>query len=535
MRKILLASAAVLGASGGLACAQVPGGLLPNQSQGQYAAPLVGGPAAQNNNNAFGTAAPGPALQPQPGSVVIRLNGKVYTDVDLSYGTGLQTAPHTIVPAAGAASNAANYKLNPIGTDSFFRLYPGIDGLATNGMRYGAAVEIRMNVEGGNVFAVSSAPSSVPGAITTNLPSGSATSGSQSSASGVSSGQTLFVRRAFVYLGTDQLGIVRIGQADGLPGIYDATGVFTVGSWDGGIGNILNAGFQAVTPNQYLISWGWLSGNGVEYADNKIVYLSPSFFGFDFGIEYGPNQGNSFDNSATSDPYAVGPCNTASANCQSVISGTDSSRWVNRASIGGRYIGNFGSATVQGYGVWVVSGHANFDGAGGPVQAGPADLAAHPAVAGLAGGGTAATNLKYDGQNLFNGGLAATWLGITVNGDITAGRLNGSNALDPHGGVPMHAELVSASYSIGPVAFGAILGIEDSQGSADLVRTSQRHEVATAVGGVYKIAPGLNLCAEYQYVQKHQGAFNFNTNASGVSTGNDIHGQGLTFAAIVNW
>ena len=129
---------------------------------------------------------PGGAATPTPGTVVIRLNGKVYADVDLSYGTGLQTAKGTIVPASGATPNAAGYKLNPVGVASYFRLYPGIDGMATNGLRYGAAVEIRENFEGGNSFSVSSATATTPAstAITTNLPSGTATSGTNASASG---------------------------------------------------------------------------------------------------------------------------------------------------------------------------------------------------------------------------------------------------------------------------------------------------------------------------------------------------------------
>jgi hypothetical protein len=346
----------------------------------------------------------------------------------------------------------------------------------------------------------------------------------------VSSSQTLFVRRAFTYIGSDQLGIIRLGQQDGLISIYDATGVFTVGSWDGGIGNILNSGAQAATPNQYLISWGWLSGNGVEYADNKVVYLSPSFYGIDIGFEYGPNQGNSFSNSATSDPYAVGPCNTASANCINVTSGTDSSRWVNRFGFGLRFIENVGGAVLQGYGDFTLSGEAKN---GAAVLAGPTHLA------------TGAGALKYDGQRFFNGGLAATYMGFTINADVTHGRLNGSNALDPTGGVPMQAELGSISYAVGPFSVGVLGGIEDSQGTAQLVGISQRHEVALAVGGAYRIAPGINLCLEYQYVQKHQGDVNLSSGNIGPATaatigasgsaGNDIHLNGLTFATIVNW
>jgi hypothetical protein len=523
MRNILLASAAILGASGVGAFAQAP----PNQLQGQYAAPLLGGPSANNNNNAFGTAVPGASLAPAPGTVVIRLNGKVYAGVDLSYATGLSTPAGTIAAAGTAPANANGYKLNPVGIDSFLRLYPGIDGMATNGLRYGAGVEIRENFEGGNSFSVSSSPISATSVVTT-LPSGSATSGTASSASGNSSSETLFVRRAFAYIGSDQTGIVRLGQQDGLISIYDATGIFTTGSWDGGIGNINNAGVQAATPNQYLITWGWLSGNGTEYGDNKIVYLSPSFYGVDVGFEYAPNMGNSFSNSATSDPYAVGPCNVASANCINVTSGTDESRWINRWGFGARFIETFAGATVQGYADYTLSGHAQNPTA---VQAGPTHLT------------TGSGGLKYDGQSFFNGGLAASYLGFTINGDVTAGRINGSNGLDPTGGVPMHAELGAISYAIGPFSVGALAGIEDSQGSANLVNTSQRHEFAVAFGGAYRIAPGINLCLEYQYEQRHQGDFNFNTNVSGPvaatgasgTSGNDIRAQGISFATIINW
>ena len=48
MRKLLLATAAMLGATSGLALAQAPVGA---QSEGQFVAPRVGGPAANNNNN----------------------------------------------------------------------------------------------------------------------------------------------------------------------------------------------------------------------------------------------------------------------------------------------------------------------------------------------------------------------------------------------------------------------------------------------------------------------------------------------------
>jgi hypothetical protein len=44
-------------------------------------------------------------------------------------------------------------------------------------------------------------------------------------------------------------------------------------------------------------------------------------------------------------------------------------------------------------------------------------------------------------------------------------------------------------------------------------------------------APGINLAAEYLYVQKHQGGCDTGgANATTTPVGNGIHAQGLTFA-----
>src|SRR5208283_991056 len=134
MRKLLLASAAILGASGGLALAQTPA----NPSQGQLAAPYGAGPAKDNNNNAWGVAntpsgsvaagplstiyAPNVIAVPAPGTIVIRLNGRVETDITATF-SSLNTGVG--IPASNAFSanpSGRGYKLNPIGVGSYIRL-----------------------------------------------------------------------------------------------------------------------------------------------------------------------------------------------------------------------------------------------------------------------------------------------------------------------------------------------------------------------------------------------------------------------------
>src|SRR6195952_4957780 len=234
MRKLLLASAAILGATGGLASARAPA----NQNQGQYAGPYGAGPAANNNNNAWGIAntptgsaaagplstiyAPNVNAVPAPGTIVIRLNGRVEVDV-----TALYSGVNTGVNANGTPNG---FKVNPVGITSYMRLYPGFDGVAANGLRYGAAVELRENFGAGNATTF-----------------GNNTGATATSPSANTSLETVFVRRAFTYLASDRVGIVRLGQTDGVIGLFDNC-VFTSQCWDAGVGNFNGGGAQVNGP-----------------------------------------------------------------------------------------------------------------------------------------------------------------------------------------------------------------------------------------------------------------------------------------------
>src|SRR3954452_22908855 len=154
MRKLLMASAAILGASNGLAFAQTSPAA---PSQGQLAAPYGAGPAANNNNNSWGVAntptgsaaagplstvyAPNVNAVPAPGTIVIRLNGRVEVDFGATFTSADRgfVAPSTA--NGGNGGLAGSYKTNPVGIASYMRLYPGFDGLAANGLRYGASIE----------------------------------------------------------------------------------------------------------------------------------------------------------------------------------------------------------------------------------------------------------------------------------------------------------------------------------------------------------------------------------------------------------
>src|SRR4051812_389291 len=134
MKIFFLAPATLFSATASLSQAQTPA----NPSQGQLAAPYGAGPASNNNNNAWGIAntpsgskaagslstiyPPNTNKVPDPGTIVIRLNGRVEVD--------LATTFTSVDQGTNANGTPNGYKLNPVGIGSFMRLYPGFDGLA---------------------------------------------------------------------------------------------------------------------------------------------------------------------------------------------------------------------------------------------------------------------------------------------------------------------------------------------------------------------------------------------------------------------
>jgi predicted porin len=522
MRKLLMASAAILGATGGMAFAQAPGlpsvPVIANPSQGQLAAPYGAGPAANNNNNAWGTAntptgsaaagplstiyAPNVDAVPSPGTVVIRINGRVEVDVESSY----TSADKGFSAVAEGVSVPNGYKLNPVGIGSYFRLYPAFDGLAANGIRYGASVEIRENFAAGNAASVS----------------GVAGTGTATGPSSNTSSQTLFVRRAFTYLANDKLGIVRFGQTDGVLSLFDNC-IFTTQCWDAGIGNF-NGGLitGSFGPAATDVPFVWLTQAGADYGNQKIVYLSPQFFGFDFGVQFAPSEGNA-------DQADIGSagCNQAAPGCIALTSGNDPTRWYNQWAGGLRFQQSFGAIDVKAFGFYETASKA--------------DLTTAAYV--LPGPTASAQALRYRNLNFYEVGAAVTAFNFTAAADFVGGQMNNQLGMVPKGGAPMSGLVTGLTYANGPWVFGAETGIITQQGAAQLAGISQQHDFEVAFGGNYKVAPGVQLVGEYMYVYRHQGEFDFSNGtvggiinpATGARLTRDVHGQTFTFATVLTW
>jgi len=510
MRKLLLASAAMVGATAGIASAQMA------PSQGQTITPA--NPATPSSsfdgNNAYGqpstyngTVRYNPAAKPTPGTIVIHLGGKVEVDVDALWGSA-NTAQAVV---GGTVKGSA--KINPISIGAYMRLYPGVDGMATNGLRYGASIELRENFPG-------SAAQTSPNLVA--APSGST----------FSSGQTVYVRRAFAYLAADNIGLVRIGTTDGVLGLFDNC-AFSNQCWDAGSG-IFNGGMmQAQDPAGYNPPFVWLAQAGAEYGNTKVVYLSPQFFGIDVGVQYAPSMGNGYSACAAAQSGTAAATaannNQAASTCNATTTGSDGTRWFNQVGVGARWQGSIGPVDAGAFVFYETAGKETVFGG---------------AVAPTLTGGTA--NLKYDNLSFIAAAALAKvnlpFGSLSFSVDYIGGALNGQLAMRPQGGAPENAILTGVTFNSGPLTMGLSAGFIDSQGAQQLTKVSQRHEYEIAFGGQYNLAPGLYLAAEYMYMNRHQGGFDFNTGALGTGTTatkagltRDIHSQGIMFATVVNW
>ncbi len=415
---------------------------------------------------------------PAPGTVTVRLNGRfrfygaIVNDRDADNNTAgavqnqSLTGVTTTTPISGS-NKQANY-----GFGNYARLFPGFDGVASNGLKYGASLEIRSDTGGG-------AGGGIYGSVSSN-----------SNRRG-----PLYFRREWGYIGTDQLGTIRLGTTDGPSSLF-ATGTFENFN-DGGL-NGDAPGFLSPNTN---ITWPFAT-QGATYATTKAVYLSPQLYGFDLGVAYEPNTGGSSLTSGcgggnvttlggTTNPISsiLNTGGGAGPGCDRLSSTSvpgELQRRRNLVDVAVRYRGTFG-----GFGVAATAGY---------IGSGVVRDNTFPAPA----------SARYDGLSIGDFGLAATYGGFSFGGHYQFGRYNGAYVPVPTDVDDAQAWMVGASYTIGPFVAGAHYVDYQSAGTlAAARRGSQRREHGVAAGATYSLAPGLSLFASYIWIERKQNDQNF--------------------------
>jgi len=441
MRKLLLGTTAVVGAA-----------LLAPEMAAAQQAPTVrlGGyfRAYYGYTNQTGKHVTGitPALPGQPGT-----GGTLNLPVGPGAGDTFATSPAAgpATPLATAGPQSARTGKHDFSTDAEIHVF--VNGKTANGLTYGAVVEIEFDGNEGQFRPARRSQTQKTGASTDEM---------------------------YAFIASPTLGQIRFGDEDGpFGGLMNAGWVTNFGS--GGVYGDWED--FTIRPNRTTTSPGGVGDN------TKIIYLSPQFFGFDFGGSWSFNEGEGGDTGCVSS--LAGPtCDRAYAATGVTTFGRGN------ASLPGR------RNEIQAMARW----RGNVGPVGIAVSAGTMQ---GQAVRDITTTGTVVQTLK-DPQ-VYQAGVQATAYGFTVGGTYMWGNTNFFYIPALRGDQHMEQYFVGASYTAGPFTVGANAFWGNYAGNAgstfntttgaltaSTARQGQRRN-AWSVGGNYRIAPGLDLVAEW--------------------------------------
>jgi hypothetical protein len=399
-----------------------------------------------------------PAAQ-SPGSITVRLNGRV------NWYAGIEASSLDNNSSTGEKTSTDNFL-------GYLRLYPGFDGVAANGLHYGAAAEIRIN-------------------------------GGESA-----SAETLYVFQAYGYLGLPQLGQVSFGQQNG-PSVLFETGTFegfNDGGWNGDIEGMIPTAANPVYPFPD-------SGSQYDQATDKIVYLSPTLAGFQFAIGFTPNQ--------TASNYTDAPTSVATP----IIGGQPR----NLIDVGGQFTKTFGPVGVQLGADWTTAGQVAYSGpatAATPTSFHNLNIISGGAtvtVAGLTVGG----NSSYGAFNMADGD---TFQLEPDGGTNAVGWLAGAQYT--MGPLVFGASFFRFNQT-GDLPGGVDTGSGATITSAGLT-TGQQQNTGVAAGATYTLVPGVSLFVDYLYGTREQGGYDFQTGNAGTAN-NNVQSQLFGVGTQIQW
>lgn len=320
-------------------------------------------------------------------------------------------------PGAGAARTVNRDKID-FKTDAEIVVIVG--GKAANGLSYGAQVELQ---------------------IDNFIPSANTTAGT-----GVDTDE------AWGFVSSPTLGTLQFGDQDSaasqmavsLPGAVAQLGMSA--QWDEFVA-------LAADGNRYLVAD---INDGSDAT--KIIYMSPQFFGFDFGVSFAPNGREGEEYRAISSGLTAGT---------QVLQRNPNESIRNELSGAIRYRGSFGNIGVQ------------------------AGLAAHRADA-----ATNTANLQDISE--YQAGLQVTGFGLTVGGMYRWGKYGGvTRTALPSGRDNSTTWGLGATYVTGAIAVGGFYAKaeRDNGGSA-----ADRTQTVWGLGASYTLAPGMDVFANYSNI-----------------------------------
>ena len=405
-----------------------------------------------------------------------------FTDQDLGNSSGVlaplgATGAGVTLPAGlGGARvpvdqgrQSANTGKSDFQTDA--EIHVIVTGKAANGLTYGATVEMQIDSNDG---------SGLGGGIPAGL-----NGGTVGPRGGASSKTTFDTDELYGFIASPAFGQLRFGDEDGPLGGLMSSGHIT----NFGTGGVDGDWFDSVIrtaragPN--------FPG---DIGDNtKIIYLTPQFFGFDFGASFAFNTGEGEDTGCTQN-FATGDCDRANANSLGL-------RRRNEYQLAARWRGSF-----AGFGLSVTGGYMGADStrqlaAATGEQTGPAGK---PISLAHVGAQVTAFGLTVGGHYTF--GSAQNGWGVLGRRFTTAtGAVTNVDDRD------LNSLVLGASYTISAFTVGTNYFNVLSAGSQS--NPASRREWGYSVGATYRLAPGLELVAEYTSVRRRENGNDFDPGA----------------------
>jgi hypothetical protein len=433
---------------------------------------------------AAGVANAQPVKEVPAGTIVVHMNGRFQFEV-----ADFGSTYNSVTTAAGTS------KLNSVTDDGELRLYPGFDAKTLSGLDYGAQTEIRTGFSDAGVGQNGGKPTTV---------------------NGNSSQDTIYVRRAYGYIGTKNYGFLRFGQTDAATSLLEVGVIYNFGDGDGW----KNRGGVATTLPTYAspintIVWG---DQVALYGTNKLVYISPKVYGFSGVVSYEPNS-----NGLNEGYYNNTSATSTSAELSSSTSPTDiGSRRKNTVDAGLEYSLKQGGVLSKLAVTYLHSAPINYTG-----------TSAAAVTAGVGPLETSKGGRGYSDMNAYQFGTQVSYAGFTLGGNIKIGQVNDSYAFVPKGARSAFVYDLGLTYTVGPYVIGA--NYFDSQTAGSYDPTKYRKEARTLnengviVGGNYIVGKDMDLFLQYMYGHRHQYG-----NSQLSATGN-AQTQAVAMGATLKW
>ena len=405
-------------------------------------------------------------------------------------GSGLPTATsggggNTTSNLAGTGSNLARLGKHDFSTDAEIHVF--VNGKAANGLTYGAVLEVQFNQqEGRNIV-------------------------QQRGSTGKT---TASMDEMYVFIAHPTFGQIRFGDEDGVMGGLMNSGWIT----NFGTGGVHGDWESFVTRQRGARTTTSPGGLGDS---TKIIYMSPQFFGFDFGASFALN-GNEGEDVGCPNNTASGYCDRAYAfsgasNFGIYAAGPNQVARRQEYQLALRWRGELAGVGIAITGGYIGSGAAR-------------DITIV--------GGTSQQARVFNGLSVWQIGAQATAYGFTLGAAYMRGDFNFFWGNTFRGDQTAEQFTIGASYTAGPFTVGAnyvwggfpgnsafsLPTAGTAAAATRLVRdpTSANNALMRrygwGIGGNYRLAPGMDIVAEFVQYRVREGGRDLDPVAPGIQT-----------------